>query len=86
MYNTLNKPIVITEEDKIVEHRKFTIILFTFTILAFFGGKEIGKQEIQSKIITDLQDGKVQCEVETYSSKDGFFKETRLGSISRNVK
>lgn len=82
---TLNRPIVITEQDKLAEVRLYTLVLLTLVVIAFLGGKEIGRQEVQSKYITDLQDGKINCEVTTYSNKKEKFTEVRLGSISRDV-
>jgi len=82
---TLNRPIVITEAEAINQWRLNTILLLVLVSIAFFGGKEIGKQEVEKKLITDLQDGTVDCRVVEYHSSKDRVTVTRLGTLDKGV-
>lgn len=83
--NGYSKAIVVTEQEAIRQNLFNAVLMATILVGSLMGGIEIGRQQVQSKLITDLQDGKVQCEVTTYSNKKEKFTEVRLGSISKGV-
>ena len=79
------RPIVITEREAHRQNIINTIFMVVLVFGSLMGGIEIGKQEVQKKLITDLQDGKVECEVQSYSNKKEKFTEVRLGRLAREV-
>lgn len=77
-----DKPIVITETERHKDNVINTILMIVLVTGALVGGIEIGRQQVQQKLITDLQDGKVDCEVTTYTNKKEKFTEVRVGRIA----